>query len=176
MYLQHLFLCFFNRRTDSWGNDIFFLNLHKIECIVGELFKNRVKLVCRSYLSLGTSLIRFPLHMIRGENSAFPFFTLFPVNFLKEGQRAEEGKVLNCRHTLRKTSEKGTGKWKLSIARWIYNGVISSTKADWLKRPWNNSQVLEITPPRGKTQKLTITDSLANQFSTVWYFPQRTID
>ena len=40
--------------------------------------------------------------MIRRENSAFPFFTLFPVNFLKESQRAEEGKVINCRYTLRK--------------------------------------------------------------------------
>ena len=101
---------FFNHRTDSLGSDIFFLNLNKIECIVGEPFKNRVKLVCRSYLSLGTFLNSFPLHMIRRENSAFPYFTLFPVNFLKDGQRAEGGKVLKCTHTLRKTSEKGTGK------------------------------------------------------------------
>ena len=107
MYLQHLLLCFFNRRTDSGGSDIFFLILNKIECIVGELFK---KLVRRSYLSLGTFLNRFPLQMIRRENSAFPYFTLFPVNFLKDDQRAEEGKILNYTHTPRKNSEKGTGK------------------------------------------------------------------
>ena len=47
---------------------------------------------------------------MRRENSAFPYFTLFPVNFLKDDQRVEEGKVLNCTHTLRKTSVKGTGK------------------------------------------------------------------
>ena len=113
-------ICFFifNRRVDSWKNDIFFLNLTKIECIVGELFKNKVKFVpvnsfvCWSYLSLGTFLNRFPLHIIRRENSAFPNFASFPVNFLKKSQRAKEGKVLNCTHTLllRKTSEKGTEK------------------------------------------------------------------
>ena len=48
--------------------------------------------------------------MIRRENSAFPYFTLFPVNFLKDDQRAEEGKILNYTHTPRKNSEKGTGK------------------------------------------------------------------
>ena len=42
LYLQHLFF-FFDPRTDSSKNDIFFLNLTKIQCIVGELFKNRVK-------------------------------------------------------------------------------------------------------------------------------------
>ena len=95
-----------------------FLNLTKIECIVGELFKNKVKFVsvnsfvCWSYFSLGTFLNRFPLHIIRRENSAFPNFASFPGNFLKESQRAKEGKVLNCTHTLllRKTSEKGTEK------------------------------------------------------------------
>ena len=175
MYLQHLFLCFFNRRTDSWGSDIFFLNLNKIECISGELFKDRVKLVCRSYLSLGTFLNRILLHTMRRENSAFPYFTLFPVNFLKDDQRVEEGKVLNCTHTLRKTSVKGTGKWKLSTARWVYNGAIFSTKTDRPKRPWNNSQDPEITPPRGKTQKFTISDFLAfsiSRFSHCMYTPK----
>ena len=113
---------FVKRRTDSWENDIFFLNLTKIEYIVGELLKNRVKFasassfVCGSYLSLGIFLNRFPLHIMRRENSVFPYFSSFPVNFLKEGQGAKEGKVLNCTHTLplRKTSEKGTEKWKLS--------------------------------------------------------------
>ena len=122
LYLQHLFFFFFDPRTDSSKNDIFFLNLTKIECIVGELFKNRVKFmsvnsfVCWSYLSLGTFPNRFPLHIIRRENIVFPYFTSFPVNFLKEGQRAKEGKILNCTHTLplRKTSEKGAEKWKLS--------------------------------------------------------------
>ena len=42
--LQHLF-SFFNRRTYSSGNNIFFLNLIKIECIVSELFKSSVKFV-----------------------------------------------------------------------------------------------------------------------------------
>ena len=109
---------FFYPRTDSRKNDIFFLNLIKIECIVGGLFKNKVKFVSvnsfvgGSYLSLGNFLNRFPLHIIRRENIVFPYFTSFPVNFLKEGQRAKEGKVLNCTHTLllRKTSEKGTEK------------------------------------------------------------------
>ena len=113
---------FFDPRTDSSKNDIFFLNLTKIECIVGELFMNRVKFmsvnsfVGGSYLSLGTFLNRFTWHIIRRENIVFPYFTSFPVNFLKEGQRAKEGKVLNCTHTLplRKTSEKGAEKWKLS--------------------------------------------------------------
>ena len=120
LYLQHLFF-FFCRWTDSWGNDIFILNLTKTECIVGGLFKNRVKFVsansfvCGSYLSFGTFLNRFPLYIIRREESVFPYFTLFSVNFLKDSQRANEGKVLNCTHTLplRKTAEKGTEKRKI---------------------------------------------------------------
>ena len=112
---------FFSRWTDSWGNDIFILNLIKTECIVGGLFKNRVKFVsansfvCGSYLSFGTFLNRFPLYIIRREESVFPYFTLFSVNFLKDSQRANEGKVLNCTHTLplRKTAEKGTEKRKI---------------------------------------------------------------
>ena len=99
----------------------FILNLTKTECIVGGLFKNRVKFVsansfvCGSYLSFGTFLNRFPLYIIRREESVFPYFTLFSVNFLKDSQRANEGKVLNCMHTLplRKTAEKGTEKRKI---------------------------------------------------------------
>ena len=78
---------FFSRWTDSWGNDIFILNLTKTECIVGGLFKNRVKFVsansfvCGSYFSFGTFLNRFPLYIIRREESVFPYFTLFSVNF-----------------------------------------------------------------------------------------------
>ena len=30
----------------------------------------------------------------------FSYFSSFPVNFLKEGQGAKEGKVLDCTHTL----------------------------------------------------------------------------
>ena len=68
--------------------------------------------VCGSYPTSGTFLNRFPLHIIRRENSVFPYFTSFPMNLSKEGQRAKEGKVLTCTHTLplRKTSEKGTEK------------------------------------------------------------------
>ena len=29
----------------------------------------------------------------------FPYLRSLPVNFSKEGQRAKEGKVLNCMHT-----------------------------------------------------------------------------
>ena len=80
---------FFDPRTDSSKNDIFFLNLTKIECIVGELFKNRVKFmsvnsfVCWSYLGLGTFLNRFPLHIIKRENIVFPYFTSFSREFPK---------------------------------------------------------------------------------------------
>ena len=89
LYLQHLFFFFFDPRTDSSKNDIFFLNLTKIECIVGELFKNRVKFmsvnsfVGGSYLSLGTFLNRFPLHIIRREDIVFPYFTSFSREFPK---------------------------------------------------------------------------------------------
>ena len=82
-------LFFFDPRTDSSKNDIFFLNLTKIECIVGELFKNRVKFmsvnsfVGGSYLSLGTFLNRFPLHIIKRENIVFPYFTSFSREFPK---------------------------------------------------------------------------------------------
>ena len=64
--LQHLF-SFFKRRTYSSGNNIFFLNLIKIECIVSELFKSSVKFVsansfvCRSYLSLVTFSQQVPI-------------------------------------------------------------------------------------------------------------------
>ena len=68
---------FSKRRTDSKENDFFFLNLTIIDCIVGGLFKNRVKFVsansfvCGSYVSLGTFLNRFPLHTKRREHSIF---------------------------------------------------------------------------------------------------------
>ena len=68
--------------------------------------------VCGSYPTSGTFLNRFPLYIIRRENSVFPYFTSFPMNLSKESQRAKEGKVLICTHTLllRKTFEKGTEK------------------------------------------------------------------
>ena len=84
------------------GNDIF---KTKIECIIDEPFKNIVKFVFAnsflygSYLSSGTFLKRFPLLIIRRENSVFPYLRSLPVNFSKEGQRAKEGKVLYCMHT-----------------------------------------------------------------------------
>ena len=68
---------FSKRRTDSKENDFFFLNLTIIDCIVGGLFKNRVKFVsansfvCGSYVSLGTFLNRFPLRTKRREHSIF---------------------------------------------------------------------------------------------------------
>ena len=71
---------FFDPRTDSSKNDIFFLNLTKIECIVGELFMNKVKFVSVNsfvggfYLSLGTFLKRFPLHIIRREKHCVSLF------------------------------------------------------------------------------------------------------
>ena len=100
---------------------------------------------------------RFPLHIIRRENSVFPYFTSFPMNLSKEGQRAKEGKVLTCTHTLllRKTSEKGTEKWKLSTVAANSRsdeftiGVILSTENDRLERLWNNSQNLKDHTPTG---------------------------
>ena len=94
--LQHLF-SFFNRRTYSSGNNIFFLNLIKIECIVSELFKSSVKFVsansfvCRFISPWLLFPNRFPLHIKKRENSVFPYFTSFPVNFLKDGLR-EKGR------------------------------------------------------------------------------------
>ena len=162
------FVLSFNHRTDSWRNDIFFLNLIKTECIVGGLIKISVKLVCGSYLSLGISLNSFPLHIIRRENSEFPCFTSFPVNFPKEGQRAKREKYLivraHCRWgRLSRKEQKNENYQQLLqiLARWVYHGVIYSAKNDILKRLWNNSQNLKITPSRGKTQKLTISDFLA---------------
>ena len=167
------FVLSFNHRTDSWRNDIFFLNLIKTECIVGGLIKISVKLVCGSYLSLGIFLNRFPLHIIRGENSEFLCFTSFPVNFPKEGQRAKREKYLivraHCRwgRFSRKEQKNENYQQLLQIlARWVYHGVIYSARNDILKRLWNNSQNLKITPSRGKTQKLTISDFLAFSIST----------
>ena len=163
----------FNHRSDSWRNDIFFLNLIKTECIVGGLIKISVKLVCGSYLSLDIFMNRFPLHIIRRENSEFPYFTSFPVNFPKEGQRAKREKYLivraHCRwRRLSRKEQKNENYQQLLqiLARWVYHGVIYSAKNDILKRLWNNSQNLKITPSRGKTQKLTISDLSAFSIST----------
>ena len=120
LYLKHLFF-FLNCRTDSWENDFSFLNLTKTECIVGELFKNQVNScprirLCADLIQPRVFLNRFPLHIIRRENSVFPYFISFPMDLSKESQRAKERKVLICTRTLllRKTFEKGTEKWKLS--------------------------------------------------------------
>ena len=133
-----------------------------------------------SYLSSGTFLKRFPLLIIRRENSVFPYLRSLPVNFSKEGQRAKEGKYfIVCTLPLWKTSEKRTENESYQhyqhllqiLARWVYYGVIFSRKIDRLKQLWNNSQNLKITPPWGKTQKLTISDfsALAFQHSvTAW--------
>ena len=167
------FVLSFNHRTDSWRNDIFFLNLIKTECIVGGLIKISVKLVCGSYLSLGIFMNRFPLHIIRRENSEFPCFASFPANFPKEGQRAKREKYLivraHCRWgRLSRKEQKNENYQQLLqiLARWVYHGVIYSAKNDILKRLWNNSQNLKITPSRDKTQKLTISDFLAFSIST----------
>ena len=56
--------------------------------LVCRRFKNTVKFasansfVCGSYLSLGSFLNRFPLHIIRREKIAFPYFTTFLREFL----------------------------------------------------------------------------------------------
>ena len=100
------------------------------------------------------------VHNKKRENCVSLFHNVFSVNFFKEGRWAKEGKVTNCTHTLplRKTSEKGTEKSESYqqllqiLTRWIYHGVMFSTKNDRLKRLWNNSQTLKITPPRGKTK------------------------
>ena len=167
------FVLSFNHRSDSWRNDIFFLNLIKTECIVGGLIKISVELVCGSYLSLAIFMNRFPLHIIRRENSGFPYFTSFPVNFPKEGQRAKRKKYLTVRAHCRwgrlsRKEQKNENYQQLLqiLARWVYHGVIYSARNDILKRLWNNSQNLKITPSRGKTQKLTISDFLAFSIST----------
>ena len=93
-------------------------------------------------------------------------------------QRKEKHLIL-CTLPLWKTSGKGTENESYQhyqpllqiLGRWVYYGVIFSRKIDRLKRLWNNSQNLKITPPWGKTQKLTISDfsALAFQHSvTAW--------
>ena len=118
---------FFCLKIYSRGDEIFFLNLTKLKCIVKFLCAS--SFVCGSYLSLGIFLNRFLLHLIRKENSLFPYFISFPENVLVEGQRAKEGKVPSCTHTLplRKTSEKGTEKWNLSTV---------SANSSQMSLPW----------------------------------------
>ena len=102
MYLQHLLFLFYPR-TDPCGNDTSFSNLTMIEFIVGELFKNKVKLVsANSCVWILSQLGYFSehvttLHIIRRENSVLPYFTSFSVNFLKDGWRAKEKKYLIVR-------------------------------------------------------------------------------
>ena len=88
----------------------------------------------------------------------FPYFTSFPMNLSKESQRAKEGKVLTCTHTLplRKTFEKGTEKRKLSTVaansrsdEFTIGVILVSTKNDRLERLWNNSQNLKDHTPTG---------------------------
>ena len=106
----------FEKLLNYWIEDIYIQLLDRGHIYVlypcSILIHDSSSFVCGSYLSLGIFLNRFPLHIMRRENSVFPYFSSFPMNFLKEGQGAKEGKVLNCTHTLplRKTSEKGTEK------------------------------------------------------------------
>ena len=165
------FVLSFNHRTDSWRNDIFFLNLIKTECIVGGLIKISVKLVCGSYLSLGIFLNRFPLHIIRRENSEFPCFSSFPVNFPKEGQRAKREKYLIvrahcCWGRLSRKEQKNENYQQLLqiLARWVYHGVIYSAKNDILKRFGITHKILK-SHPHEVRQKLTISYFLAFSIS-----------
>ena len=97
----------------------------------------------------------------------------------KAREQRKEKYFIVCALPLWKTSEKGTENESYQhyqhllqiLARWVYYGVIFSRKIDRLKQLWNNSQNLKITPPWGKTQKLTISDfsALAFQHSvTAW--------
>ena len=119
-FVPSVFVFYSKRRTDSKENDFFFLSLTKIDCIVGGLFKNRVKFVsANSFVGILCQLRYFseqvPTAHKKERAQHISYFTSFPVNFLKEGQRAKEGKFLNCTHILplRKTSEKGTEKMKI---------------------------------------------------------------
>ena len=97
----------------------------------------------------------------------------------KDREQRKEKYFIVCTLPLWKTSEKGTENESYQhyqhllqiLARWVYYGVIFSRKIDRLKQLWNNSQNLKITPPWGKTQKLTISNfsALAFQHSvTAW--------
>ena len=97
-----------------------------------------------------------------------PLFHIVFREFLKRRLESKGKKVVNCTHTLlpRKTSWKGTEKWKLQTVTANYSQLSSpwcdifhqkrSTKTalELLARSWNHN-------PRGKTQKLSIFDRLA---------------
>ena len=97
-----------------------------------------------------------PIAHNKEREPCIPLLHVVSRKFLK-GESESKGRKSTHTLPLRKTSKKETENQNYQqllqiLARWVYYGVVIFTKNDQLKRLWNNSQNLKITPSRGKTK------------------------